>query len=85
MDPAMIVDEAELGQLASLIARLSPGQQRLVAALADGFRGGWLEPLHWERAWRGSDLNDDDAVLGSARTWLARHPGRHRSVLVHTD
>jgi hypothetical protein len=39
MDPAMIVDEAELGQLAALIARLSPGQQQLVAALADGFRG----------------------------------------------
>jgi len=69
------VDEAELGQLASLIARLSPAQQRLVAALADGFRGGWLEPLQWERAWRGSNLNDD-AVLGEARTWLARHPRR---------
>jgi hypothetical protein len=41
MDPAMIVDESELGQLAALIARLSPGQQQLVAALADGFRGGW--------------------------------------------
>jgi hypothetical protein len=46
-----------------------------VAALADGFRGGWLEPLQWERAWRGSNLNDD-AVLGEARTWLARHPRR---------
>ena len=34
------VDEAELGQLASLIARLTPAQQRLVAALADGFSGG---------------------------------------------
>jgi hypothetical protein len=76
MDPAVIVDEAELGQLATLIARLSP-EQRLVAALADGFRGGWLEPLQWERAWRGSDPNDD-AVLGNARTWLARHPGRAR-------
>jgi hypothetical protein len=69
------VDEAELGQLASLIARLSPAQQRLVAALADGFRGGWLEPFQWERAWRGSNLNDD-VVLGKARTWLARHPRR---------
>ena len=75
MHPAVIVDEAELGQLASLIARLSPGQQQLVAALADGFRGGWLEPRQWERAWRGTDLNDE-AVLGSARTWLARRPGR---------
>jgi hypothetical protein len=52
MYPAVIVDEAELGQLAILIARLSPGQQQLVAALAEGFRGGWLEPLQWERAWR---------------------------------
>ena len=69
------VDEAELGQPASLIARLSPAQQRLVAALADGFRGGWLEPFQWERAWRGSNLNDD-VVLGEARTWLARHPRR---------
>jgi hypothetical protein len=45
MYPAVIVDEAELGRLAALVARLSPGQQQLVAALADGFRGGWLEPL----------------------------------------
>ena len=41
---AVIVDEAELGQLAGLVARLTPGQQRLVVALADGFRRGWLEP-----------------------------------------
>jgi hypothetical protein len=68
---AAIVDEAELGQLAKLVARLTPGQQRLVVALADGFRGGWLEPLQWERAWRGTDL-EDDAVLGDARTWLVR-------------
>jgi hypothetical protein len=74
MDRAAIVDEVELGQLAGLVARLTPAQQRLVAALADGFRGGWLEPLQWERAWRGSDLNDD-AVVGDARTWLARRPG----------
>jgi hypothetical protein len=71
---AAIVDEAELGQLAGLVARLTPAQQRLVVALADGFRGGWLEPLQWERAWRGSDLNDD-VVVGDARTWLARLPG----------
>ena len=68
---AAIVDEAELGQLAKLVARLTPGQQRLVVALADGFRGGWLEPLQWERAWRGTDL-EDDGVLGDARTWLVR-------------
>ena len=68
---AAIVDEAELGQLAKLVAQLTPGQQRLVVALADGFRGGWLEPLQWERAWRDTDL-EDDAVLGDARTWLVR-------------
>jgi hypothetical protein len=84
MYPAVIVDEAELGQLAILIARLSPGQQQLVAALAEGFRGGWLEPLQWERAWRGSDLSDD-AVLGSARTWLARRPGRSATAHDHAD
>jgi hypothetical protein len=80
----VIVDEAELGQLATLIARLSPGQQQLVTALADGFRGGWLESLQWERAWRGSDLTDD-AVLGEARTWLARRLGRPQRVLHHPD
>ena len=56
---AAIVDEAELGQLARLVARLSPGQQRLVVALADGFRGSWLKQFQWERAWRGSDLSDE--------------------------
>jgi hypothetical protein len=84
MDPTVIVDEAELGQLAMLIARLSPGQQQLVAALANGFRDGWLEPLQWEQAWRGSDLSDD-AVLGYARTWLARRPGRRQNFLALTD
>lgn len=52
-----------------------------MAALAEGFRGGWLEPPQWERAWRGSDLTDD-AVLGDARTWLARRPGRSHNLLV---
>lgn len=73
---AAIIDEAELGQLARLVARLTPVQQRLLVALADGFRDGWLEPLQWERAWRGSDLQDD-AVLSDARTWLARRPRSH--------
>jgi hypothetical protein len=72
---AAIVDEAELGQLARLAARLCPGQQRLVVALADGFRGSWLEPFQWEHAWRGSDLSDE-SVLSDARTWLARRPGQ---------
>jgi hypothetical protein len=71
---ATIVDEAELGQLARLVSRLAPGQQRLLVALADGFRENWLEPFQWERAWRGSDLSDED-MLGDARTWLARRPG----------
>jgi hypothetical protein len=79
MYPTATVDEAELGQLAALIARLSPRQQQLVTALADGFRGGWLDPSQWEWAWRGSDLNDD-AVLGEARTWLARRPRRPRTL-----
>ena len=72
---AAIVDEAELGQLARLVARFTPGQQRLVVALADGFQRGRLEPFQWERAWRGSDLSDE-GVLSDARTWLARGPGK---------
>jgi hypothetical protein len=72
---ATIVDEAELGQLARLVSRLTPGQQRLLVALADGFRENWLEPFQWERAWRGSDLSDE-CVLSDARTWLARRPGQ---------
>jgi hypothetical protein len=79
---ATIVDEAELGQLARLVAQLSPAQQRLVVALADGFRDGWLEPLQWEHAWRGSDLSDE-FVLGDARTWLARRPRRAGHELNH--
>jgi hypothetical protein len=71
---AAIVDEVELGQLARLVARLTSDQQRLVVALADSFREGRLEPLQWERAWRGSDFSDE-GVLGDARTWLARRPG----------
>jgi hypothetical protein len=72
---AAILDEAELARLARLVARLNPAQQRLLVALADGFRDGRLEPVQWERAWRGSNL-DDDGVLSEARTWLARRP-RH--------
>jgi hypothetical protein len=36
----VIVDEAELGQLAGLVAQLTHGQQRLVVAVADSIRGG---------------------------------------------
>jgi hypothetical protein len=75
MHRAAVVDQAELARLARLVAQLSPAQQRLMVALADGFRGGWLEPFQWERAWQGSDL-DDDGVLSDARTWLARR-SRH--------
>ena len=60
----------------------SSAQQRLVIALADGFRGGWLEPFRWERARRGSDLSDE-VVLGDARTWLARRPRPARHELDH--
>ena len=69
MHAAAMVDEAELGNLASLVARLTPAQQRLLVALADGFRGGWLEPLQWSA--RGAVvIRDDDAQ--DASTWLAR-------------
>ena len=72
---AAIVDEAELGQLARLVARLTPGQQRLVVALPMAFGGvGWSRSSG-ERAWRGSDLSDE-GVLSDARTWLARRPGK---------
>jgi hypothetical protein len=75
MHRAAVVDQTELARLARLVAQLSPAQQRLMVALADGFRGGWLEPFQWERAWRGSDLHDD-GVLSDARTWLARRSRR---------
>jgi hypothetical protein len=65
------IDESEVRRLAELVARLSPVQQRVVSAVADGFRAGWLDPLRWERYWRASDLSDE-AVLGDAMTWLAR-------------
>jgi len=57
--------------LAELVARLSPVQQRVASAVADGCRAGWLDPLRWERYWRASDLSDE-AVLGDAMTWLTR-------------
>ncbi|HEU4397067.1 MAG TPA: hypothetical protein VFU54_04400 [Actinomycetota bacterium] len=65
------IDEGEVRRLAELVARLSPVQQRVVSAVADGFRAGWLDPLRWERYWRASDLSDE-AVLGDAMTWLIR-------------
>jgi len=65
------IDEREVRRLAELVARLSPVQQRVVSAMADGFRAGWLDPIRWERYWRASDLRDE-AVLGDAMTWLAR-------------
>jgi hypothetical protein len=65
------IDESEVRRLAELVARLSPVQQRVVGAVADGFRAGWLDPVRWERYWRASDLSDE-AVLGDAMTWLTR-------------
>jgi len=65
------IDEREVRRLAELVARLSPVQQRVVSAVADGFRAGWLDPIRWERNWRASDLSDE-AVLGDAMTWLTR-------------
>ena len=65
------IDEADVRQLAELVARLSPTQQRVVDAVADGFRAGWLDPGRWERGWRASDLSDEH-VLGDAMTWLTR-------------
>ena len=69
------VDEAEIGRLAAMVARLSPAQQRLLVALADGIRGGWIDPAKWERYWRSCDLSDD-ATLGVAMTWLTRRRAR---------
>jgi hypothetical protein len=83
MHRAAIVDEAELARLARLVAQLTPAQQRLLVALADGFRSGWLEPVQWERAWRGSNL-DNDGVLSEARTWLARRPRHPMDRLNHS-
>jgi len=41
------IDEREVRRLAELVARLSPVQQRVVSAVADGFRAGWLDPIRW--------------------------------------
>jgi len=69
------VDEIDIRKLAEMMARLSPSQQQVVGAVADGFRAGWLDPLSWERSWRGCDLADD-WVLADALTWLARRKRR---------
>jgi pyruvate-formate lyase-activating enzyme len=68
---AVRIDEGEIRRLAEVVARLSPVQQRVVSAVAEGFRAGWLDPSRWERYWRASDLSDE-AVLGEAMTWLVR-------------
>jgi hypothetical protein len=74
------IDEVDVRRLAELVARLSPTQQRVVDAVADGFRAGWLDPTRWERYWQASDLNDE-RVLGDAMTWLTRR--RHAALLEH--
>jgi hypothetical protein len=73
MHPQVVpaVDEADLGRLAAMVARLSPAQQRVLMALADGIRGGWIDLDRWERSWRSCELADD-ATLGVAMTWLTR-------------
>jgi hypothetical protein len=71
MQTAARIDEGDVRRLAELVARLSPVQQRVVAAVANGFRAGWLDPARWERYWRASDLNDE-GVLGDAMIWLVR-------------
>jgi hypothetical protein len=72
---AALVDEAEVGQLAKLVARLTPAQQRLVVALADGFRSGRLEHHQRERAWR----DRTRTTMGSSTTpgpgWRASTAG----------
>jgi hypothetical protein len=66
---AAILDEAELARLARLVAQLTPAQQRLLVALADGFRGGWLEPVQWERAWRGLRRTGPECGVGLVRAF----------------
>jgi hypothetical protein len=69
--PVANVDPAEVRRLAELVARLSVTQQRVVDAVAEGFRAGWLQPAEWERYWRHSDLTDE-VVVAQALTWLVR-------------
>ena len=69
--PVANVDPAEIRRLAELVARLSESQQRVVDAVAQGFRAGWLEPAEWERYWYDSDLTDE-MVIQQALTWLVR-------------
>jgi hypothetical protein len=65
------VDQAELRAVAGLVARLTPTQQRVAIAVANGFRAGWLAPEEWERYWRDCDFGND-AVLRDVMTWLVR-------------
>jgi len=70
------IDESEVRRLAELVARLSPVQQRVVSAVADGFRAGWLDPIRWERYWRASAAASRDAWRS---TWKALDKKRLRA------
>jgi hypothetical protein len=52
-----------------------------IDSLAVGAPGEDVGDVRDAGAWRGSDLTDD-AVVGDARTWLARRPGRSHTLLV---
>lgn len=69
------VDQADLRAVAGLVARLTPAQQRVAIAVADGFRAGWLAPEEWERYWQHHDFGSD-GVLRDAMTWLVRRGAR---------
>jgi hypothetical protein len=61
------IDQADLRAVAGLVARLTPAQQRVAIAVADGFRAGWLAPEEWERYWHDHDFGSD-GVLRDAMT-----------------
>jgi hypothetical protein len=69
------IDHHDLRVIAGLIARLTPSQQWVAAAVADGFRAAWLEPAEWERCWRHCDFSKED-VIRDAMTWFARRSRR---------
>jgi len=69
------IDHSDVRMVANLVARLTPAQQRVVVAVADGFRAGWLDEREWERFWRHGDFANEH-VLRDVMTWLVRRHGR---------
>jgi hypothetical protein len=69
------MDHSDVRMVANLVARLAPAQQRVVVAVADGFRAGWLDEREWERCWRHGDFANE-YVLRDVMTWLVRRHGR---------